>query len=231
MHQFPSADTIFSDSSSAETSCDLIVIGHLKWNPYFGEQADQPPRGDPSTCTSVLIRGLDRQGQPYALLVDPTLRHSAADYYFDLNRRTGLSPQAITHCFVTHEHMDHQAGLAYFPDARWLAAEPVAAALRSSPYIDGLAITSVRGEFLPGIRLLALPGHTASLHGLALLQNGQRTVIAADAVMTRDHFREQTCMFEQDKEQAAATIQWLRRHVEIIIPGHDNIIMNQWTES
>lgn len=41
---------------------DIIVVGHLKWNPYFGESKDAPPRGDPSTCTSVLVRGEKRTG-------------------------------------------------------------------------------------------------------------------------------------------------------------------------
>ena len=36
-------------------SYDLIVVGHLRWNRYFGESAANPPRGQPSTCTSTLV--------------------------------------------------------------------------------------------------------------------------------------------------------------------------------
>ena len=92
------------------------------------------------------MRGTDAQGQPYRLIVDPTLREPPPDYYFDLNRRTGLHAADITHCYVTHEHMDHQAALAYFPGATWYAAAPVAEKLRGSEYIDGSRVVAVAGR-------------------------------------------------------------------------------------
>ncbi len=157
-------------------SWDVIVIGHLRWNRYWGESAGNPPRGQPSTCTSTLIRGRDAEGRPYLLLVDPTWRVTASDYYFDLNRRTGLRYSDITHCYVTHDHKDHQMGLNYFPNAVWCAAPPVQAILAGSADIDGARVRGVTGEFLPGVAPVALPGHTASLHGLAVRCSGRRIV-------------------------------------------------------
>lgn len=205
---------------------DLIVIGHLRWNRYFGESEANPPRGQPSTCTSTVLRGADAEGRPYVLVVDPTLRESASDYYFDLNRRTGLHARDVTHCYVTHEHMDHQAGLAYFPDAVWCAAPPVAEALRDSPYIDGSRVRAVEGEFLPGVATLPLPGHTLGLHGLAFTHAGKRIVIAGDAVMTKFHYAHETTEFEKDRALAAETIRHLKRIADLVIPGHDNVIVN-----
>jgi len=213
--------------SSGIDSYDVIVIGHLKWNPYFGESRDAPPRGDPSTCTSTMIRGRGKNGKPFVLLVDPTLRLSAADYYFDLNRRTGLSPNDVTHCFCTHAHFDHQIGLNYFPNAVWMAAMPVAEALKVSTHIDGSKIIGVEGEFLPGVSAIPLFGHTADLHGLSFEHNGLRIVVAADAVMTKNHFIHETCMFETDPAAALATIRMLKLTADLIIPGHDNIIVNR----
>ena len=205
---------------------DVIVIGHLKWNPYFSENADFPPRGNPSTCTSTMIRGKDAGGEPYVLLVDPTLRLRPEDYYFDINRRTGLSPQDITHCFVTHAHYDHQVGLNYFPQTKWYAAVPVVEELKKSEFIDGGRIIGVQGEFLPGIYALPLPGHTKSLHGVAFLSDGLRVVVAGDGVMTKDHFIHETTMFEQDGTKAAETIRRLKGMADVVIPGHDNAIIN-----
>lgn len=216
---------IFDALSREVESCDIIVVGHLKWNPYFGESADAPPRGDPSTCTSTLVRGRDKEGNPFALLVDPTLRLSAEDYYFDLNRRTGLHPQDITHCFSTHAHFDHQVGLNYFPNAVWCAAKPVAEELRDSQFIDGSRVQGVEGEFLPGVAALPLPGHTPNLHGIACLCGGFRILIAGDGVMTRDHFREDTTQFGQDAKTAAHTIRKIKEAVDLVIPGHDNVIV------
>lgn len=208
---------------------DVIVIGHLKWNPYFGETKEAPPRGDPSTCTSVLVRGRQADGSPFALLVDPTLRHNAGEYYFDLNRRTGLHPEDITHCFSTHSHFDHQAGLNYFPYAQWMAADGVADELADSPYIDGCRVRKVHGEFLPGTEAVPLPGHTLTLHGVAFWHGGKHILVAGDAVMTQNHFRDQTTMFEADAGLAAETIRQIKGEYDIIIPGHDNMIVNDRT--
>lgn len=205
---------------------DIIVIGHLRWNRYFGESEANPPRGQPSTCTSTLIRGTDAQGAPYVLLVDPTLRETASDYYFDLNRRTGLHAADVTHCYVTHEHMDHQAGLAYFPRAVWCAAPPVAQALCDSPHIDGSRVQAVTGEFLPGVATIPLPGHTLSLHGLAFTHTGSKVVVAGDAVMTKHHYAHETTEFERDRAQAIETIRALKRIANLVIPGHDNVIIH-----
>ncbi len=205
---------------------DIIVIGHLKWNPYFGESQDAPPRGDPSTCTSVLVRGNEQDGRKFALLIDPTLRLDKEAYYFDLNRRCGLQPEDVTHCFCTHEHFDHQAGLAYFPQAEWIAGEQTAEELKHSPYIDGSGVRGVKGSFLPGVEAVPLPGHTDSLHGVAFWYQGRHILAAGDAVMTKNHFRENTAMFEKDTAMAAETIRRIKRTYDVVIPGHDNLILN-----
>jgi len=216
---------IFPPLSGQVQAYDLLVIGHLRWNRYFGEGPEAPPRGDPSTCTSTLIRGLDRKGQSYCLIVDPTLRVKPEDYYFDLNRRTGLKPSHITHCFITHEHYDHQAGVLNFPEAAWLAAPAVAALLKDSPHIDGSRVEGVSGEFLPGVYALPLPGHTPGLHGAAFVFEGRRFVAAGDGVMTGHHFQRETTEFEQDAALAAQTIRNLKESADAVIPGHDNLIL------
>jgi glyoxylase-like metal-dependent hydrolase (beta-lactamase superfamily II) len=204
---------------------DIIVMGHLRWNRYFGESEAAAPRGQPSTCTSTYICGTDSAERVFRLIIDPTERVAATDYYFDLNRRTGLSASAITHCYITHEHRDHQAGLAYFPQAVWYAAPPVAEALRASEVIDGRRVVAIEGEFLPGLYALPLPGHTLSLHGVAFRHEGKRVIVAGDAVMTKYHFRNNTCEFTKDSALAAQTILALKESADVVIPGHDNLIV------
>jgi len=216
---------IFPNIKGTIDNYDIIVIGHLRWNRYFHESPDAPPRGDPSTCTSTLIQGKDASGQKYVLLVDPTLRIKPQDYYFDINRRTGLHPEDITHCFVTHDHTDHQAGLNYFPNARWLAAPGVAEILKTSTYIDGSRVEVVEGEFLPGVYAYPIPGHTLSLHGVAFSFYNKKIIVAGDGVMTKYHFYYNTTEFEKDAELAADSIRNLKENFDIIIPGHDNAIV------
>jgi glyoxylase-like metal-dependent hydrolase (beta-lactamase superfamily II) len=234
---------IFPLIKGGEVRWDALVFGHLMTNRYFGEDAEHPsPRGNPSTCSSVLIRGRTAEGDEYRLIVDPSIRHSDEEYYYDLNRRSGLFPRDITHCFSTHEHFDHWNGLKYFPAAAWLCAAGNKAAIGRAveaargretgdnlgPAIPWERITEVAGEFLPGLYALHLPGHTAELHGLAFRSEGKRVLAAADAVMTRQHFKDRITEFSPSGElrrRAAETIDNIAESFDIIIPGHDNIIV------
>lgn len=214
----------FWDTTKGVENYDIIVQGHLRWNRYFGEGPQSPPRGDPSTCSSTLVRARDAQGNPYCLLVDPTLRWTPKEYYFDLNRRTGLKPPAVTHCFSTHEHGDHIEGLAYFPDAMWLAGE--GAVQKIAQTANGLyqRIRPVSGEFLPDVFALCLPGHTLDLHGIAFAYRGKKYLVAGDGVMTKEHFWNETTEFEKDAAMAAQTIRDIKSEFDFVIPGHDGLV-------
>jgi glyoxylase-like metal-dependent hydrolase (beta-lactamase superfamily II) len=236
---------IFPPLKNLDVTWDVLVFGHLFWNRYFGETSDNPPRSIPSTCSSVLIRGKDSNGKPYCLIVDPTTRRSPEEYYFDLNRRTGLRPELITHCFTTHNHFDHWHGLRYFPNALWFTApgnrilidEAVKQAVDTKkdpgdgqpPEIDVNKVTEVSGEFLPGVWALPLPGHTRDLHGVAFMSEGRKILMAADAVMTGYHFRDRATEFQSDeimKKQGSATIENIAESFDIVVPGHDNMIIS-----
>lgn len=220
---------IFPHINGSIIDYDILVIGHLKWNRYFNESPQDPPRGDPSTCTSVLIRGYDKDGKEYVLIVDPTLRISPEDYYFDLNRRTGLRPHDVTHLFCTHHHGDHIEGFKYFENAKWCTSKEVAKVLRNNESIDGSRLVPVEGEFLPGVYALPLPGHTDSLHGIAFQHKGKRILVAGDAVMTKYHYEDNKTEFQPNpkmKEIAAQTIMNLKESFDLVIPGHDNVIVN-----
>jgi glyoxylase-like metal-dependent hydrolase (beta-lactamase superfamily II) len=233
---------LFPVLEGGEVRWDALVFGHLFWNRYFGEGPERPPRGIPSTCSSLLIRGRDAEEKDFCLVMDPSTRHSPEEFYFDLNRRTGLGPEAVTHCFVSHHHFDHWHGLAYFPAARWLTgpgnAALIAGAVREAarreagdglePGIPAERLEEVSGEFLPGVYALPLRGHTADLHGLAFRSGGKRVLGAADAVMTADHFRDRATEFQADGELKAAaerTIEDIAQSFDLVAPGHDNLIV------
>jgi len=223
---------------------DALVFGHLKWIWYFGDTPENPPRGDPSTCSSVLVTGKTPDGKTYRLIIDPTIRRSAEEYYFDLNSRTGLAPKDITHCFATHHHMDHWNGMKYFPDAAWLTgkgnakliAEASAQSARNkvepgdglAPDIDTSRLEEVEGEFLPGVYAVPLPGHTPDMCGVAFLSGRKRILAASDSVMTAGHFNDNITEFQTDPElirKAAQTIESMKINYDIVIPGHDNLII------
>lgn len=233
---------VFPELKVKEVRWDVLVFGHLRWNRYFGETAENPPRGNPSTCGSVLIRGKGADGKDFFLIVDPTTRRSPGEYYFDLNRRTGLKPEAITHCFATHHHFDHWHGFKYFPGAKWLTGpgnrELIIQAVKDSagtdpgdglsPEIEAERITETSGEFLPGVATVPLPGHTRELHGIGFMSGGKKILAAGDGVMTSYHFRDRATEFQPDgalARTAGLTIENIAESFDLVIPGHDNLII------
>ena len=97
-----------------------------------------------------------------------------------------------------------------------------------SPTIPAERLEEVSGEFLPGVYAIPLPGHTDNLHGIAFSSEGKNILMAADAVMTRYHFRDKITEFQTDPEKqkiAASTIENISKSFDIIIPGHDNLVI------
>lgn len=219
---------IFPAISGTVDAWEVIVFGHLRWNRYFGENADNPPRGWPSTCGSALVTGKTAEGGVYRLLIDPTLRREAAEYDFDINRRTGLHLGDITHCFSSHHHADHYEALSYFPNAAWYAADGVIPLIAAQDAAVAAKLRPASGEFLPGVYALPLPGHTEALHGVAFSCEGRRILVAGDAVMTKYHFRDERTEFQDDPAlvaRAAQTIRDIKDSFDLVLPGHDNLII------
>jgi glyoxylase-like metal-dependent hydrolase (beta-lactamase superfamily II) len=196
---------------------DVITVGNLSRNRYWGEPDTAAVRSVLCTCTLIV-------GDEFALLVDPSVK-DAAEMARELDRRTGKKPDYITACFVTHEHGDHWAGLENFPKAKWLAAPAVADALnrtaRLSKQIDG-----AEKRLLDAIDVVPTPGHTASHHALRFDCDARSIVTAGDAVATRDFFRDRRGFYNSvDFDQAARSMDKLAALADIIVPGHDNYFL------
>jgi glyoxylase-like metal-dependent hydrolase (beta-lactamase superfamily II) len=193
---------------------DIITIGNLSRNRYWGESDSQSYRSALCTCTLIT-------GENYRLLVDPSLADRDG-MESELFRRTGLHLADVDTVFITHAHGDHHYGLAHFPDARWLAAAPVAALLNGS----GKYTKKVEDapELLMGeMEVLHTPGHTFHHYSLRFDWEGRSVVIAADAAVTRDYWQERRGYFNsEDFEAAATTIDRLAGIADLIVPGHDN---------
>lgn len=193
---------------------DIITIGNLSRNRYWGEREDQAYRSAICTCTLV-------QGDHFRLLVDPSLKE-ASQMEAELFRRAGLHLADIDTIFITHAHGDHHYGLAHFPHARWLAAAPVADLLNGlGTYAN--PVEAVNTKLLAEIEILHTPGHTYHHYSLRFDCDGASVVIAADAAVTRDFWQERRGYFNsEDLVAATQTIETLATLADIVVPGHDN---------
>jgi len=193
---------------------DVITIGNLSRNRYWGESDAKGVRSAICTCTLVT-------GESFRLLVDPSLA-DANEMAKELDRRAGLKLRDINAVFITHEHGDHFAGLAHFPDAKWLAAPAVAEILNKSGKLPH-QIEAVTGRLFDAVDIIPTPGHTSSHHSLRFDCEGLSIVAAGDAVATRDFFRERRGYYNAvDFEQSTRTMNELSAMADIIVPGHDN---------
>lgn len=198
---------------------DIITIGNISRNRYWGESDQKGLR--PAICTCTLVTAED-----FRLLVDPSLK-DADRMAAELDRRTGLSLDEVDGVFLTHEHADHHFGLRHFPAASWLAAGPVAEALNASGDYDK-TVEPTGARIAGEIDVVPLPGHTETLHGLRFDCEGLSVVVTGDAAMNQEFFRDRRGYFNSvDFEQAARTIDHVAELAGIVIPGHDNYFLTR----
>lgn len=196
---------------------DVITVGNLSRNRYWGEPDDKGVRETLCTCTLI-------SGDGFRLLVDPSVA-AAAEMRKQLDRRTGLKPEAITAVFVTHEHADHLAGIEHFPKAQWLAAPAAAEAINRTAKLSR-AVESAPRTLFDAIDAVPTPGHTPSHHALRFRCDGATVLVAGDSVVTRDFWQERRPLYNAiDAALAAKTMERMIGTADIIVPGHDNYFL------
>ena len=197
---------------------DIVTIGNISRNRYWGESDERAYRPALCTCTAIAA-GACR------LLVDPSVEDSET-MAFELDRRTGLKPGDIDLVFVTHSHGDHHRGLKHFARAEWLAAEAVAEELNAAGRYERDILPAGR-HIADDIDVIHAPGHTLNLHVLRFDCEGRSVVIAGDAVMNREFFQDRRGYYNSaDFALAAESIEKIARMADTVVPGHDNYFLN-----
>ena len=218
--QFAGAALLAARASAAPSKVNrwtVITIGNLSRNRYWGESDAKALRSVICTCTLI-------SGAGFQLLVDPSVADKA-EMAKELDRRTGLKPEAITAVFVTHEHGDHWAGLENFPGAAWYASAGTAEILNTKHRFTR-KIEPAPATLFELVEVIATPGHTPSHHSLRFDCEGQSVVVAGDAVATRDFWRERKMFYNAiDPALGVKTMDRLATLAKVIVPGHDNYFL------
>jgi glyoxylase-like metal-dependent hydrolase (beta-lactamase superfamily II) len=154
-----------------------------------------------------------------------------------LDRRAGIAPASVDIVFLTHFHGDHRVGLAAFPNAVWYMPSAEIEHGKTQLALDSpdrrvLDLIRPAGqELIPGIRVIATPGHSVGHASLVFENEGLRVVVAGDAAMTRDFFRHSDYYFNTvDPEAAVASIGTVAQEADVVVPGHDNSFLNRRLE-
>ena len=222
----------------AQARVDVISIGTLSRNLLWKESEAVRT----SHATTTLIRA-----QKKTILVDPGLPGQIlAARLFE---RTGLRADAVDTIFLTNARPAHRGGLSAFPKAKVLIHEverervlvdlglrldhaeddedrlPIEAeiklihALRTAP--DTLA---------PQVDLFPLFGYTAGTCGVLVSGATQTILLAGDAVASADHLLAgQVLPGCFNLGQAKESLTEVYEIADVIVPGHDNILINPRT--
>ena len=217
----------------------IISIGAVSVHELWDRQG--PART--AHATTTLIRSGDHR-----ILVDPALPPQVLTAR--LAERAGLEPEDISDVFLTTFRPAHRMGLAAFPNARWLISEAEREAIGTSlvqryqeqegeddpvraMIQQDIAILkrfqAAPDKLAPHVDLFPLPGFTPGTCGLLLAFPGGSTVlIAGDAVPTQEHLERGRIMRgAYNVEQAQESFREVVEIADIIVPGHDNVLVNQ----
>ncbi len=215
----------------------VISIGTLSFNRLWGEAA---PMRTAHATTTLVIDG-DRR-----ILIDPSL--PAVALAARLNERTGLAPSDVTDIFCTTLRPVHRRSVEAFEKANWWTSQielesysrnienlldsadrlspEDASLLRSEQKLIG-RFSPAPDSFSKGISLYPLAGPSEGSAGLLLTPTTATIIIAGDAAITRDHIqRGQVWQGCSDTQEALESLSDLLEIADVIIPGHDNLLLS-----
>jgi glyoxylase-like metal-dependent hydrolase (beta-lactamase superfamily II) len=214
----------------------VISIGTLSHNRLWGETAAVRT----AHATTSLVVDSKR-----TILVDPSLPGPALAARF--NERTGQRLDQVTDVFCTTLRPVHRRSITALPQATWWCNELELATYRE--HLKGLMSSAERispddraaveadlrllerfkpapDKFTAQVHLYPLLGPSPGSSGLLLALATQTIVIAGDAALTATHVeRGQVWEGCADTESAMESLEDLLEVADVIIPGHDNIML------
>ena len=214
----------------------VVSIGTLSHNRLW----DEPAAVRTGHATSVLVRDDGR-----TILVDPSL--PGPILAARLHERTGKQLSDVTDVFCTTLRPVHRRGLEALEHANWWCSEKELETYRL--HLSGLRETAERlssedvqsvetdlallsrvkaapEKFGPQVHLYPLTGPSPGSAGLLLTPQTSSVMIAGDAVVTAEHLRRGRvwagCF---DAEAAMDSLRDVLEIADLVIPGHDNVMV------
>lgn len=215
--------TVRLTSPSVETILDGYRLG-----------TDQ---GSVAFCSVNLVQGIDEQGTLRRIMVDTGHVGRRPDLDAALRQR-GLTRDSIDVLFCTHAHWDHIQNLDMFPRAEVVLHPDERRYLRRthpndtgcpewteavvSRYEDRVKLADEGTRLLPGVEVVAAPGHSAGTIALAVATTDGIAIIAGDAIQnTTVAQQRRNALVFWNEQQANQSVDKLLAIGDLIYPGHD----------
>ncbi len=167
-------------------------------------------------------------------------------------RAAGVDPEHLKLVVFTHLHWDHACNLELFPEARFVvqanelksAVDPILSQRRDYEFgYPGLRppwlgvwdrLRLVRGDvdLVPGIRLVALPGHTPGMQVVVVDTAGGPHMIASDLLPLYENLGADGSQptfpgIHTDLVACERSLEWIRAFPGVVLASHDWEVLEQ----
>ncbi len=156
-------------------------------------------------------------------------------------RRHGIDPAAVSHVIVTHLHPDHYDYFDAFPNAKFVVnrreyedsggperlARDVRKALSQRP--EALQLVADE-QVVPGVRVFPLGCHSPGSQGVLVQTHMGPVVLTGDVVYKYVNIEKDRPTRSPDESACRAALARIRSLADIIVPAHDPLTLDRWTD-
>jgi glyoxylase-like metal-dependent hydrolase (beta-lactamase superfamily II) len=175
---------------------DILITGYV----------NEDDEGEHVQPTISLVRSDD-----VTLVVDPGILASVSDLHDALSTH-GLTPDEVTHVFLTHHHVDHTRNVGLFSRAIVIDNESVYRGdIWDDHDGDGMVIAN-------GIKIMHTPGHSDECASL-VVDTSEGTAVITHAWWFADRTPEEDPM-ASDQEQLNQSRSKILEIADYVVPGH-----------
>jgi N-acyl homoserine lactone hydrolase len=151
----------------------------------------------------------------------------------------GIRPHDIETVFLSHFHFDHAVNYSLFENACFYLHEKEVEHVKQNGKKDlaipfemfaalensgKLAVLSGDQGETEGIMWRHTPGHTPGLYSLFLEHEGERWVLASDAVKNRYELLAEEAAMTWNDEESSQSIRMIKEWADVVLPGHDQLL-------